>query len=73
MPFAKAVSAKSHKFDAEGNETRIDYLRMMKLVLAAGFKGYVGVEWEGGNPGEMEGIRLTRDLLLKVRDQLSQS
>ena len=25
MPFAKGVSAKSHEFDAEGNEVRTDY------------------------------------------------
>ena len=71
MPFAKAVSAKSHKFDEKGNEANIDYYRMMKIVTEAGYHGYVGVEWEGGDPGEMEGIRLTRDLLLKVRESLS--
>jgi L-ribulose-5-phosphate 3-epimerase len=37
MPFAKGVSAKSYDFDAEGNETKIDYRRMMKIVLAAGY------------------------------------
>ena len=33
MPFAKGVSAKSHDFDAEGNETHTDYRKMMKIVL----------------------------------------
>ncbi|HTI51432.1 MAG TPA: sugar phosphate isomerase/epimerase family protein, partial [Planctomycetaceae bacterium] len=37
MPFAKAVSAKSHDFDEQGNETQTDYHRMMKIVLAAGY------------------------------------
>ena len=47
MPYAKAVSAKSHVFDAEGNETEIDYQRMMQIVTDAGYHGYVGIEWEG--------------------------
>lgn len=68
MPFAKAVSAKSHEFDADGNEVRTDYERMMKIVLNAGYGGYVGIEWEGAEPDEPEGIRLTKRLLERVRD-----
>lgn len=71
MPFAKAVSAKSHAFDEKGNETSTDYVRMMKIVLAAGYHGWVGIEWEGGNPDEYQGIRLTKKLLERVRDELS--
>ena len=67
MPFAKAVSAKSHRFDDEGNETNTDYHKMMDIVLDAGYSGYVGVEWEGGKPGELEGIILTRKLLERIR------
>ncbi len=63
MPFAKGVSAKSHAFDAEGNETKSDYFRMMKIVADAGYRGYVGVEWEGGKPGTTEGILLTKALI----------
>ena len=44
------------------------YLRMMKIVLDAGFHAYVGIEWEGGHPDEMEGIRLTKRLLRRVLD-----
>jgi L-ribulose-5-phosphate 3-epimerase len=47
MPFAKAVSAKSNDFDADGNEIHTDYHRMMRIVLDAGYRGYVGVEYEG--------------------------
>lgn len=68
MPYAKGVSAKSHAFDDAGNEAEIDYFKMMKIVLDAGYRGYVGIEWEGEKPGEMEGVRLTRDLLVRVRD-----
>jgi hypothetical protein len=71
MPYAKAVSAKSHEFDAEGNEVRTDYFRMMKIVLDAGYRGYVGIEWEGDHPDELAGIRLTQQLLERVRDGLA--
>jgi len=71
MPFAKAVSAKSHDFDANGNETQTDYKRMMKIVLDAGYRGYVGIEFEGGKLPEKEGIRATQKLLEKVRSELT--
>lgn len=70
MPYAKAVSAKSHVFDAEGNESEIDYFRMVKIVLDAGYHSYLGIEWEGQTPeSEIEGVLLTKALLVKVRDQ----
>jgi sugar phosphate isomerase/epimerase len=66
MPFAKAVSAKSHDFDAEGNEASTDYARMMSIVLEAGYHGYVGIEYEGERLPEPTGVELTRKLLLRV-------
>jgi len=64
MPFAKGVSAKSQGFDPQGNETDIDYGRMMKIVLdEARFSGYVGIEFEGDKLGEYEGIWATKRLL----------
>jgi len=71
MPFAKAVSAKSHDFDEEGNETHTDYRRMMKIVLKAGYRGYVGIEYEGGKLSEAEGVLATKNLMETVRDELS--
>lgn len=72
MPYAKAVSAKSHVFDAEGNEAEIDYFKMMKIVLDAGYHGYVGIEWEGAEPeSEIEGVLLTKRLLERVREKLA--
>ena len=71
MPFAKGVSAKSNEFDAAGNETKTDYLRMMKIVLAANYHGFVGVEYEGAKLDEYAGIRATKKLLEKVREQLA--
>ena len=66
MPYAKGVSAKSNVFDAEGNEANMDYLRIMKIVKASGFKGYVGIEYEGAEISEDEGIKATKALLKKV-------
>ena len=71
MPFAKAVSAKSHAFDEKGDETGTDYRKMMKIVLDAGYRGYVGVEYEGGGVSEADGIKATRVLLEKVREEFT--
>lgn len=71
MPFAKAVSAKSHDFDEQGNETQTDYRKMMKIVLDAGYKGYVGIEYEGNKLSEPKGIDATKRLLEKVRGELA--
>jgi L-ribulose-5-phosphate 3-epimerase len=70
MPFARGVSAKAGEFDEQGNEARIDYRRMMKIVLDAGYKGYVGIEYSGNNLSEPDGIRATKWLLEKIRTEL---
>ena len=66
MPYAKAVSAKSYEFDDNGNETSIDYFRMMKIVKESGYKGYIGIEYEGKQLSELEGIKATKLLLEKA-------
>jgi L-ribulose-5-phosphate 3-epimerase len=71
MPHARAVSAKSYDFDTQGNETRIDFRRMMKIVVDAGYHAHVGIEYEGDRLGEEEGVLKTRDLLLRIRGELS--
>jgi sugar phosphate isomerase/epimerase len=65
MPFAKGVSAKSFDFDASGNDTKIDYAKMMKIVKDAGYKGFIGVEYEGEVTTEEEGIKKTKALIEK--------
>jgi len=70
MPYAKGVSAKSIDFDEKGNCVETDYYKMMKVVKDAGFKGYVGIEYEGGRFSEKEGILKTKALLELVRKQL---
>lgn len=67
MPFAKAVSAKSHDFGPDGAELHTDYGRMLKIVKDAGYRGYIGIEYEGGKLGEVEGIRATQKLLERLR------
>lgn len=70
MPFAKGVSAKSHVFDSDGNEVNTDYVKMLKIVKASGYKGYIGVEYEGSDVSEYEGIKLTKALLEKAMTQI---
>lgn len=65
MPWAGAVSAKSGSFDAQGNETAIDYPRMLRIVRSAGYSGPIGIEYEGRGLGEFEGIEATKALLLR--------
>lgn len=79
MPFAKAVSAKTYDFDEKrpfvtfdsrnGKET--DYVKMMKIVLEAGYHGYVGIEYEGTVADEMTGIRKSKELLERTHAELS--
>lgn len=71
MPFAKAVSAKSHDFDEAGNETHTDYKKMMKIVLDHGYHGYVGIEYEGRKLDPHAGVKATLDLLKRVRTELA--
>jgi sugar phosphate isomerase/epimerase len=72
MPFAKAVSAKAYDFDEEGNETTIDYARMLRIVLDAGYNDWIGIEYEGEALSEEEGVLKTKALLERVRSELQQ-
>ena len=71
MVHAKAVSAKSHEFNATGEETEIDYVRMLQIVKDAGYTGFIGVEYEGSTLSEEDGIIATRDLMLKSAEKLT--
>ncbi|WP_109098025.1 sugar phosphate isomerase/epimerase [Aquimarina sp. AU58] len=70
MPFAKGVSAKSNDFDEQGNETQIDYVKMLQIVKNAGYTGYIGIEYEGTNDNEDKGIQLTKELLVKAAKEV---
>ncbi|HKL31038.1 MAG TPA: TIM barrel protein [Tangfeifania sp.] len=71
MPYAEGVSAKSHEFNEEGNEIHSDYYRLMKIVKDSGYKGWVGIEYEGSELSEMDGIIATKQLLGKVFESLA--
>ncbi len=66
MPYARAVSAKSYEFDARGQETTIDYPRMLEIVRNAGYSGWIGIEYEGKRLSESDGIRATHNLLSRL-------
>lgn len=71
MPLAKAVSAKSNDFDENGNETGIDYVKMLKIVKDANYTGYIGVEYEGSILNEADGIEATKKLLINASKKLN--
>ena len=66
MPFAKGVSAKTNVFNAKGDEANMDYYRLMQIVNDAGYKGFVGIEFEGSELSEKEGVIATKKLLEQV-------
>ncbi len=66
MPFAKGVSGKSYDFDDNGNETTIDFYKMLKIIADSGYKGWIDVEYEGQKLSEEDGIRATKKLLEKA-------
>ncbi|MFD1095664.1 sugar phosphate isomerase/epimerase family protein [Salegentibacter chungangensis] len=71
MPYAKAVSAKSYDFNKEGEETTIDYGRILEIVKEAGYGGFIGVEYEGDSLSEEKGIMATKELLIKEGSKLN--
>ena len=66
MPFAKALSAKSHAFNEQGNETQSDFFRMIEIAKKSQYSGYVGIEFEGTMDSEEERIIKTKNLLDKA-------
>ncbi|MFH6604321.1 sugar phosphate isomerase/epimerase family protein [Maribacter algicola] len=66
LPFAKGVSAKTYDFDSNGNQSLIDYPKLLQLVKDSNFDGYIGIEYEGENLSEHEGIKATKALLEKI-------
>jgi sugar phosphate isomerase/epimerase len=63
LPFAKGVSAKTYDFDEKGEQPKMDYKRLLDIVKKAGFKGYIGIEFEGNTQAEVDGVRRTKELL----------
>lgn len=72
MPFAKGVSAKTHDFDERGEEIHTDYHRMLGIVVTKhGYHGRLGIEYEGDKLSEDDGVRATKRLLERVREELT--
>jgi sugar phosphate isomerase/epimerase len=71
MPWAKGVSAKCYDFDDKGEETTIDFHKMMKIVVDAGYHGHLGIEYEGPRMSEHDGVEAMKRLLERVRGALS--
>ncbi|GAB5561933.1 MAG: hypothetical protein SynsKO_35800 [Synoicihabitans sp.] len=70
-PYTKAISAKTHDFGPDGEETTIDYQACLKILLDAGFTGLVGAEYEGHRLSEAEGSRLTVELLRREQKRFA--
>ena len=70
MPYAKAVSAKSYAFDKTGQETTIDYGKLLKIIKDAGYTGFIGIEYEGEELSAEEGIMATKELLIAEGSKL---
>jgi sugar phosphate isomerase/epimerase len=66
MPFARGVSGQTRDFDEKGNDNRIDFEKMMKIVSESGYKGYIDVEYSGTNKSVDEGIKANLALLRRV-------
>lgn len=66
MPFAKGVSAKSNDFGPDGNELNMDYYRLLDIVKQAGYRGRIGIEYEGSRLSEHHGILKTKEILEEV-------
>jgi len=71
MPYAKGVSAKTHDFDANGNEIHTDFSKMLQIVKEAGYTGYIDIEYEGRTLSERDGIMATKRLLERVGKELA--
>jgi L-ribulose-5-phosphate 3-epimerase len=69
LPFAKGVSAKSYAFTDKGEEAGIDYRAMVGLVLASGYRGHIGIEFEGKDISEADGVAQTKTLLERIRKE----
>lgn len=69
MPLAKGVSVKTTAWDDMGNQSALDYDKMMTIVLDAGYRGYCGIE-HGEKDREWESIVEVKGKLLECRDRL---
>jgi sugar phosphate isomerase/epimerase len=63
--------SKTNDFDESGQEANLDYEELIRIVLDSGYRGWIGIEYEGARLSEPDGIRLTKALLERVREKLT--
>lgn len=66
LPYARGVSGQTRDFDERGNDSKIDFERMMKIVSESGYKGYIDAEYSGISLSVDDGIRANLALLKRV-------
>lgn len=69
LPWAKAICAKVHEIKEDGEAAHTDFHRMLKIVKDGGFKGYIGIEFEGGK-NSVAGVMGTKKLIEKTLKKL---
>lgn len=72
MPSARSVCAKSYDFDERGDERTINYAQMLKIVIDAGYRGHVAIEYEGSRLSEQAGLARAKQLLDRVSARFAQ-
>ena len=66
MQWAKGVSVKDTVWDDKGTQSKLDFDRMLQIVLDADYHGYCGIEF-----GNMASLNRSRKLLEESRERLS--
>ncbi|MDB4397614.1 sugar phosphate isomerase/epimerase [Akkermansiaceae bacterium] len=65
LPWAKAICAKVHKINSDGEAAHTDFARMLKILKQGGFKGFIGIEFEGA-ADPVSGVLRTKKLIEKT-------
>ena len=63
LPYTASISAKMHSFDDAGNQPHFDYVRLMKIIAASEYRGYLAIEWEGNKLKPVEGVKASQRLI----------
>jgi sugar phosphate isomerase/epimerase len=69
-PYAYHVHAKTHSFNDQGEDVNKDYKRLLQMLKDAKYKYAVSIEFEGPED-QIEGVKKTRDLILKYWPELA--
>lgn len=65
LPWARAICAKVHHIEEDGSAKDTDFTKMLNIVKDGGFKGYIGIEFEGKSD-PVAGILGTKKLIEKT-------